>query len=183
MKTIWNKCGQNREITWISWFPEYGKIMQKIWNKLGKLYGIHISKTWNTYSKNMEYIGIRPRTVLVTTSRSTKKQHQEMLKFCTSHDHTPGRLEPESAHVMITFQGRGLVKQRRTGQRPTLLPPATALALLWGERPCRRLCFIGPAFLPGHSWGRSASGDAFSQEIPTTGEDFQCPRPPPRKAS
>ena len=29
--------------------------------------------------------------------------------------------------------------------------------------------------------GRSASGDAFLQEIPTTGEDFQCPRPPPEK--
>ena len=29
--------------------------------------------------------------------------------------------------------------------------------------------------------GRSASGDAFLQENPTTGEDFQCPRPPPEK--
>ena len=33
------------------------------------------------------------------------KSTREMLKFCTSHDHTPGRLEPESVHVMITFQG------------------------------------------------------------------------------
>ena len=58
-----------------------------------------------------------------------------------------------------------------------------ALALLWGKRPCRRPRFIGPPFLPGRSWGRSASGDAFLQETPTTGEDFQCRRPPPRKAS
>ena len=29
--------------------------------------------------------------------------------------------------------------------------------------------------------GRSASGDTFSQEIPTTRKDFQCPRPPPEK--
>ena len=36
---------------------------------------------------------------------------------------------------------------------------------------------------PRRSRGRSASGDAFLQEIPTTGEDFQCSRPPPRKAS
>ena len=41
--------------------------------------------------------------------------------------------------------------------------------------------FIGPPFLPGRSRGRSASRDTFSQQIPTTGEDFQCPRPPPRK--
>ena len=27
-----------------------------------------------------------------------------------------------------------------------------------------------------------AAGDAFLQEIPTTGEDFQCPRPPPPKS-
>ena len=39
----------------------------------------------------------------------------------------------------------------------------------------------------GLSWrlscsrGRSASGDAFSQEIPTAREDFQCPRRPPEK--
>ena len=39
-----------------------------------------------------------------------------------------------------------------------------------------------PPFLPGRSWGRSASRDAFLQEIPTTGENFQRPRPPPRKA-
>ena len=52
-----------------------------------------------------------------------------------------------------------------------------------GERPCRRPRFVGPPFLPGRSRERSASGDAFSQEIPSTGEDFRCPRPPPRKAS
>ena len=46
----------------------------------------------------------------------------------------------------------------------TLLPPVTALALLWGKRPCRRPRFIGPPFLPGRSRGRSASGDAFSHE-------------------
>ena len=40
-----------------------------------------------------------------------------------------------------------------------------------------------PYVLAGRSWGRSASGDVFLQEIPTTGEDFQCPRPHPRKAS
>ena len=46
-----------------------------------------------------------------------------------------------------------------------------------GERPCRR---PRPPFLPGRSRrGRSSSGDAFSQEIPTTGEDFQCPGRPP----
>ena len=50
-----------------------------------------------------------------------------------------------------------------------------------GQRPCRRPRTIGPPFLPGRSRGRSASGDTFSQEIPTTGEDFQCPRPPPEK--
>ena len=55
------------------------------------------------------------------------------------------------------------------------------IALLWGKRPCRRPRFIGPPFLPGRSRGCSASGDAFSQEIPTTGEDFQCPRRPPEK--
>ena len=75
----------------------------------------------------------------------------------------------------------GIGGSHEIGQRPTLLPPATALALLWGERPCRRPRFIGPPFLPGRSRGRSASGDAFSQEIPTTGEDFKCPRPPPEK--
>ena len=66
-------------------------------------------------------------------------------------------------------------------QRPTLLPPATALALLWDDRPCRRPRFIGPPFFPGRSRRRSASGEAFLKEIPTTGEDFQCPRPPPEK--
>ena len=71
--------------------------------------------------------------------------------------------------------------QTEIGQRPTLLPPATALALLWGKRPCRRPRFIGPPFLPGRSWGHPASGDAFLQEIPTTGEDFQCPGRPPEK--
>ena len=34
---------------------------------------------------------------------------------------------------------------------------------------------------PGPSWGRPASGDAFLQEIPTTGEDFRCPGRPPEK--
>ena len=43
-----------------------------------------------------------------------KKSTREIAKFCTSHDHTPGRLEPESVHVVITFQvGRGPVKQRK----------------------------------------------------------------------
>ena len=55
-------------------------------------------------------------------------------------------------------------------------------ALLWGERPYRRPRFIGPPFLPLRPRGRSASGDAFSQEIPTTGEDFRRPRPPPPKS-
>ena len=45
---------KNVEIIWISWFPECGKIMEKIWNKCGKI--------WNTYRKygihveNMEYV-------------------------------------------------------------------------------------------------------------------------------
>ena len=50
-------------------------------------------------------IGFGPRAVIVTTNRSTKKNTREMLKFCTSHDHTSGKLEPESVHDMITFQG------------------------------------------------------------------------------
>ena len=33
------------------------------------------------------------------------KKKPGMLKFCTSHDHTSGKLEPESVHDMITFQG------------------------------------------------------------------------------
>ena len=76
--------------------------------------------------------------------------------------------EPAAAHML---QGRRHWRQPLNRATPTLLPPATALALLWGERP------------PGRSPGRSSSGDALLQEIPTTGEDFQCPRPPPRKAS
>ena len=39
------------------------------------------------------YIVISPCAVIVTTNRSTKKNTREMFKFCTSHDHTPGRLE------------------------------------------------------------------------------------------
>ena len=44
-------------------------------------------------------------------------------------------------------RGRRHWRQPLIGQRPMLLPPATALALLWGERPCRRPRFIGPPFL------------------------------------
>ena len=65
----------------------------------------------------------------------------------------------------------------------------------WGRRPepealksgnalhccCRRPRFIGPPFLPGRPRGRSASRDAFSQEITTTGGDFRRPRPPPEE--
>ena len=39
------------------------------------------------------YVVISPCAVIVTTNRSTKKSTREMFKFCTSHDHTPGRLE------------------------------------------------------------------------------------------
>ena len=51
------------EIMWISWFPESGKIMEKIWNKCGKDMDTYRHKIWNTYRKiwntfikNMEYI-------------------------------------------------------------------------------------------------------------------------------
>ena len=35
---------KNMEEAWIPWFPECGKIIEKIWNKLGKQYGMHIEK-------------------------------------------------------------------------------------------------------------------------------------------
>ena len=36
-----------------------------------------------------------------------------MLKFCTSHDHTSWRLEPESVHDMIAFQGVRLCQTKK----------------------------------------------------------------------
>ena len=73
------------------------------------------------------------------------------------------------------------VEPVKVGQRPTLLPPATALALLWGERPCRRPRFIGPPFLPG------ALGDAhlletrFRRKSPPQERISSAPGRPPEK--
>ena len=48
MEEMW----KDMQRIWISWFPECGKIMEKICNKSGKQFGIHIEK-WNTYERSL----------------------------------------------------------------------------------------------------------------------------------
>ena len=50
-RTIWNKCGKIWNI-WISWFPECGKIMEKIWKNVER-YGIHKENMWNKYEQSL----------------------------------------------------------------------------------------------------------------------------------
>ena len=60
---------ESMEIIWISWFPECGKIMEKIWNTCGKnrntyrkhgihkeKYRIHIEKIWNKCEQSLALV-------------------------------------------------------------------------------------------------------------------------------
>ena len=88
---------------------------------------------------------------------------------------------PKSAVLPYASGVGGLSRRLLNRATPYVAAPATALALLWGKRPCRRPRFIGPPFLPGRSRGRSASGDVFLQEIPPQERISSAPRRLPEK--
>ena len=71
-------------------------------------------------------------------------------------------------------------KIRRHWRQP--LNRATALALLWGKRPCRRPRFIGPPFLPGRSLGDAQLPETcFGRKSPPQERISSAPRRPPEK--
>ena len=87
---------------------------------------------------------------------------------------------PKSAVLPYASGVGGLSRRSKIGQRPTLLPPATALALLWGKRPCRRPRFIGPPFLPGRSWDAQLPETRFCRKTPPQERISSAPGRPPK---